>query len=175
MNNNNQSIEQVFDNSTFPNIIKVKQSPFISILELISGILLILLYRSFTSSTSDSLVQFTIVLAIVLLVVGAASLVFRKTNYVDTDTKKKIKFSYIYFDLKEKSKLVKIVEQGNLDDLKTVSKSIHDGIKLRVAGAGDGSFCVIQVVTYASFENENTTEVKLITQKDALEIYKLKK
>ena len=72
----------------------------------------------------------------------------------------------LYFNLSEREKLIRLLETGNLSEMKTLQPSIVDGLKLRVLATKDGQICYSQVIAFVMNEYVNVTAVQKHTMAD---------
>ena len=72
----------------------------------------------------------------------------------------KISIFEIFFDLKERERLINLMNEGNVKELEKLKPSAIDSLKLRIASTRDRSFCCSQVVAYVPYEYVNCTEVR---------------
>jgi ArsR family metal-binding transcriptional regulator len=92
---------------------------------------------------------------------------FRKSHYVLAENKQKLIKSEVYFKINEQDKLVKLIETGNLAEIKTLKPSISDGLKLRIVATKDGQICLSQVIAYITNEYINISTVQQHPVNDA--------
>lgn len=177
-NKNKASIEQVLDNMDNNVVYKAKPSIVLSIVLIILGILFIVLNGKVTDAANSIISPLFITIGIVLLAWGVASIFFRKTKYKLAKNKQTVSFSELLFDVKERDKLIRVLNEGNVRELSKMKTSVNDALKLRVASTPDGSLCYTQVVTYIPFEFVNASEAHKHSQEEAkviLEMLKNKK
>ncbi|NDV47710.1 hypothetical protein D0T49_11695 [Paludibacter sp. 221] len=170
-----ESIEQVLDNLGDNVVYKSKPSIVLSIVLIILGIGLIFLSWQISNAPNSIISPLLIVGGIILLAWGVVSVFFRKTQYKATGNKQKISFSELFFDIKERDRLVRLVSEGNVQDLSKLKTSVSDALKLRVAATPDGNICYTQVVTYVPFEFVNATDARRNTPEEAKKIKELVK
>jgi hypothetical protein len=156
----NESIEQVLDNLD-KNIVNKSKSPiWLGFLYLVPGIASLVIYSYFEWESNNVFPHILFILGTVFLIVALIKFFFRKSIYVSTESKSKILHVTIYFNVNEQDKLIRLLETGNLSDLKTLQSSIVDGLKLRVLANRDGLICYSQVVAFVMNEYVNVTAVR---------------
>jgi len=173
----NLTIEESFDSLYKNEIVKSKQSPLVGTLLIVVGLILVLVSVSIKSLEGTSMLYLLIMIGSIFAIVGIFVLLFRKTYYISVQTRKKLKPYEIYFDPKERDKLVRIMQNKNLNELKSLKLAIQDGLKLRVFTTPDGEACFSQVVTFIPYEYVNVTPVMKHTPEEAkilIETFKLK-
>ncbi len=85
---------------------------------------------------------------------------FRKNHYYDTVNRQKLKTVEVFFDPKEREKLIRLLENGSLTDIKSLKQSTHEELKLCIMTTKDASICFSQLSAYVPFEYINITEVR---------------
>ncbi|MDR1116109.1 MAG: hypothetical protein LBL33_08210 [Tannerella sp.] len=163
---NNLSIEHIFNSKENNEVHKSKPSVVLSILLIASGIVLVAVNGVIPAS--DGTISTLFILAgISLLIWGIIYAFFKKISYKLSRNKEKITFQEIYFDVKERDKLISIISNGNVNELEKLKKAGIDALKLRVATIPDGSFCYSQVVSYVPYEFINANEARKHTLEEA--------
>lgn len=165
--NSIQSIEQFLDQTDSNILRKVKKSPLQGALLIAIGFLFLLLNLKADWQSAQFVSPSLITLSAIFILWGGMTLIFSKRYYVTADTRQKIKTYELYFDGKERDKLVRIMKNGTLEELKTLHTSTHDGLKLKIMTTKDSMLCYSQIVTFVPYEYVNVTEVKLNTPAEA--------
>jgi hypothetical protein len=62
--------------------------------------------------------------------------------------------------MKEEDKLVRLLENGNLAEIRNLNSSSVSGLKLRILATPDGRLCFSQVVAFSTNEYINVTVVR---------------
>jgi len=153
----NESIEQVFDNLDKNRVYKTKNSLVWGFLFMIPGIASLVVYSSIEWEPTNVFAHILFVAGAILSVVGIIKCFFRKSKYVSAENNKKIISFYIYFNANERANLIRILDTGNLSELKDLQSSIVDGMKIRVMATKDGQICYSQVVAFVQNEYVNVT------------------
>lgn len=173
------SIEQVLDNLDHNTVYKTKPSIVLSLVLIVLGIAAIMLNGQMPGASEGGLLSpLAIVVGILLLTWGIVAIFIRKTKYIYAPGKQPIVFHELLFDLKERDRLVRLMNEGNVDELKKLKSSANDALKLRVASTPDGSLCYSQVVAYIPFEFVNANEARKHSPEEArtlLEMVKARK
>ena len=173
------SIEQVLDNLDHNTVYKTKPSIVLSLVLIVLGIAAIMLNGQMPGASEGGLLSpLAIVVGILLLTWGIVAIFIRKTKYIYAPGKQPIVFDELLFDLKERDRLVRLMNEGNVDELKKLKSSANDALKLRVASTPDGSLCYSQVVAYIPFEFVNANEARKHSPEEArtlLEMVKARK
>jgi hypothetical protein len=154
---NNKSIEQVLDSMENSEIYKSKPSTVSSILIFAAGIVLIAV-NGIIPGMNSMIPTLFILAGAGFLIWGIVYAFFRKTGYRLIRTKENITVRELYFDAKERNRLLGIINSGNVQDLEMLKKADIDALKLRVAATQDGNFCYSQVVAYVPYEFVNANE-----------------
>lgn len=163
----NESIEHVLENMDKNLIHKTKSPAYQSILLIIAGIIIFAFYTANEWSSSSVTPHFLFVLGASVLVYGILQFFFRKSYFISTENKERIRIKEIYFQYEDRDKLLKIIETGNLNELGKLNISVSEGLRLRVASTPDGKICFSQVVTYVSNERFNVNTVKQHSEAEA--------
>lgn len=158
-----ESIEQILDKSG--NIKKAKKSIVLSVILIVAGIASI--YASQAVTESGILSPLCMVAGIIFLGWGIVSIFFRKTYYISTENKQKVSFYDILFDIKERDRLIRLVDEDNIKEVKKLKPAAQDALRLRVGMTPDGNVCFSQVITYIPFEFVNANDVHSHTADDA--------
>ena len=142
---NNLSIEQIFNSPDNNEIYKSKPSVALAFLLVAAGIALIAV-NSIIHTLST-----VFILAGIGLLMGAVYVFFKKTGYKLSRNNERITFREIYFDVKERDRLINILNGGIINELEKLKPANIDALKLRIAATRDGSFCYSQVVSYVPY------------------------
>lgn len=170
------TIEQVLDNLDHNTVYKTKPSIVLSLVLIVLGIAFIMLNGQMPGAAEGGLLSpLAIVVGILLLAWGIVAIFIRKTKYVYAPAKQAITFHELFFDLKERDRLVRIMNEGNVDELKKLKPAVNDALKLRVASTPDGSLCYSQVVAYIPFEFVNANDAKKHTPEEARKLLDMAK
>jgi hypothetical protein len=162
-----ETIEHVLENMGKNIVYKVKGSILKSLLLLCFGIISIAVYASNEVKPTNTIPQFLFVAGSICIICGILLFFFRKSYFVTADNHQKLKEKQIYFQAIERDKLLKLIETGNLNEIKTLNTSVSDGLKLRVISTQDGHICLSQVNAYVSNEFINLNTVKNHSKEEA--------
>jgi len=157
---NNESIEHVLENMDKNLVIKTKSPAYQSLILIFTGIIIFAFYTASEWPASSVIPHFLFVLGASIIVYGVLQFFFRKSYFIATENKERIRIKEIYFQYEDRDKLVKMVETGNLSELGKLNISVSDGLRLRIASTANGKICISQVVTYVSNERVNVNTVK---------------
>lgn len=166
----NESIEHVLDNMEPKIVYKKKNSALKSLLLIAISIVSFITYTSFEWQTSDTLPHLLFILGFIFLTIGILLFFFRKSHYVSLASDQKLKTSELYFDVKEQSKLVALIESGSLNEIMNLKSSVSSGLRLRVLATRNGDLCLSQVIAYISNESVNITSPKLHSLSEAQQL-----
>lgn len=156
----NQSIEQVLETTHSPLVYKKKKSILISVIYILLGISFLVM-NSLIDITANSIMPSLFFMSgSIFLVLGILTIFFRKNLYFFVENNQELKSYPIYFDLTELNKLVRMIESGDINDLKTLKPSAVHALKLHVMITKDAGLCFTQVVLFKSNESDNITPVK---------------
>ena len=147
-----ETIEQVFDNLDKNIVYKTKNSVLTGILLILVGIASLIIYSTNKLGSENVLSQVLFVLGMVFFVIGLVKFFVRKSYYVSAENHVKIQSNEIYFNLTEREKLIRILENKNYSELKKLEPSVIDGLKLRVMATKDGQICFVQAIAFISYE-----------------------
>ncbi|MDR1724176.1 MAG: hypothetical protein LBR84_09615 [Tannerella sp.] len=147
-----ESIEQMLEEKEKESVLKSKPSKALIIMFIIVGLVLIVFDWEDPDKSNGTLSALMIVLGVGLLIYGIVYAFFKKTRYSLVGNKAKIDFYEILFDIKERDKLLHIMQSGNIQDIISLRRANIDSLKLRVAATRDGSFCYSQIIAYAPYE-----------------------
>ena len=156
----NESIEHVLENMDKNIVIKTKSPAYQSLLLIFIGIIIFAIYTTKEWPASNVIPHFLFVLGASIIVFGVLQFFFRKSHYIATENKERIRIKEVYFQYEDRDKLVKIIETGNLSELGKLNISVSDGLRLRVASTGNGKICLSQVVTFVANELINVNIVR---------------
>lgn len=156
----NESIEQVLDNLDKNIVYKKKDSMSLGLLFSIAGIASFIIYSSFEWESDNVFAHILFILGSIFLILGIIKICFRKSRYVSAENHQKIKITELYFNIKELDKLVRLMESGNLAEIKYLNPSVATGLKLRIMATPDGKLCFSQVVAFITNEYLNVTIVR---------------
>ncbi|MDR1524389.1 MAG: hypothetical protein LBS79_03890 [Tannerella sp.] len=162
---NNLSIEQVFDSQDNNEIHKAKPSFVLTAILIATGLVLITVNGMIPASDGTISTLF-ILTGIGLLIWGIIYAFFKKTGYKLSRNKERITFQEIYFDVKERDRLINILNSDSVNELEKLKPANIDALKLRVATTPDGSFCYSQVVSYVPYEFINANEARKHTPEE---------
>ncbi len=154
------SIEEAIETTYNQSIRKIKKSPLTAIVYLIIGICFIVINNKTNSQSADFVSPTLIMLAAIFIILAIMVFFFSKRYYVSVESGEKLKTYELFFDLKERDKLVKLFTNGKIEDLKMLQKSNHDGLKLRIMKTKTNDFCISQIITYIPYEYVRVTEPK---------------
>ncbi len=167
------SIERTIEQSENNRIKKIKQSPLKGIILLVVALIIIFIYNEFFYNSDSILSPFLILLFVLFLIWGGISTFIRKTLYLDEYSKSEICFVDFFYDKNDREKLVEIIETGNYNAIKSVRKSTHDGIMLRIAYSYDKSLCYVQVLTLLPFGYALKTMAKKLSFEQVNDLFKI--
>jgi len=164
---NKESITHVLENMD-KNIVYKQKSSFVrSLILIVFGVVSFIVYTTFDWKTSDALPHFLFIVGSVLLTIGILMFFFRKEHYYSAASGQKLKFTQIYFQPNEQNKLVTLMTEGRMDEVKSLKTSVSDGLKLSVVATPDGKICLSQVIAYVGSEYVNITDVKNHSEAEA--------
>jgi len=156
----NESIEQVFDNLDKNIVYKTRKSILTGLILLLIGVASLFYYSTLVSGSANIITQIIFVTGMICIIVGIFKFFYRKSYYVSSENHTKIKNFEIRFNAVERERLVRLAEGGNLSELKQLSPSVIDGLKLRVMATKDGKICFSQVIAFINYEYVNLTSVQ---------------
>ena len=169
----NKSIVEVLESMDFTIIYKKKKSVFTSVIYLLLGIALLIINSIFTWKSSGFISPLLFITGWIFLIVGIFAFFVRKHSFVSIQSNQVLQSHSIYFDLNEFSKLIRMVENGNLSELQTLKTSNAHALKLQVMCTADAQLCFSQVVSFLNHEYVNITPVKQHTLSEAQELLEL--
>ena len=163
----NESIEHVLENMDNNLVYKTKSPAYKSILLMAVGIISFVIYTSNQWKQTDAFPHFLFMLGSICITCGILFFFLRKSHFISTETHQKIKGRDIYFQLNERDRLVKLIENGNLKELKDLKTSISQGLRLRIMATKDGQICLSQIIAYEINDLVNVNAVKQHSIDDA--------
>ena len=169
----NKSIMQVLENMNSTVVFKKKKSVLTSLIYLLLGIVLVTINSIFTWKSGSFISPLQFITGWIFVIVGIFAFFLRKHFFVSIQSNQVLKSHSIYFDLNEFSKLLRMVENGNLNELKTLKTSNAHALKLQVMCTDDAGLCLSQVVSFLNHEYVNITPVKQHTLSEAHELLTL--
>ncbi len=171
-----ESIEQILDQMDQHTIRKSKTSPVLSAVLIVIGIAFIMLNGKMPGASEGGILSpLSIVVGVLLLVWGVVSIFTRKMRYVFVPGKQAIVFRELFFDIKERDRLVRVMAEGKIDEVQKLKPAVNDALKLRIASTSDGNFCYSQIVAYIPFEFVNVNEALRHTPEETLKLLALAK
>jgi hypothetical protein len=166
----NESIEHVLDNMEPKTVYKKKSSGVISLLLIAIGAVSFFIYTSFEWQRNDIYPHFLFITGLASIIVGILLFCLRSSNYVSVESNQRLKAMELYFNMKEQTKLVALIESGSLSEIKNLKSSISAGLRLRVLATKDGHICLSQVIAYSSNEYVNITSPKTHSLSEAQQL-----
>ena len=162
----NISIEQYLNQPENKEIIAKKKSPVTSIIILTCGIALFVASVLLKEVSSGLVFPLTITLASIISIWGVFAFSFRKKKYYVSATGQEIKVKEYLFNIKDRDKLVRMVENSDFNGIEKLEKTAQDSLKLKIATTADHNYCLAQVVVFIPYEFVNaTTPVKTPSDK----------
>jgi hypothetical protein len=171
---NKESITHVLENMDKNTVYKQKSSFVWSLSLIVLGVVSFIIYTSFDWKTSDALPHFLFILGSVFLIIGVLMFFFRKEHYYSAVSGQKLKLTQIYFQPGEQNKLVNLMVESRIDEVKNLKTSVSDGLKLSVMATPDGNICLSQVIAYVGSEYVNITDVKTHSEAEAVMLISIK-
>lgn len=162
----NISVEQYLNQPENKEIIAKKKSPVTSIIILACGIALFVASALLKEVSSGLVIPLIITLASIISIWGIFAFSFRKKKYYVSATEQEIKVKEYLFNIKERDKLVRMVENSDFNSIEKLEKSAQDSLKLKTATTADHTYCLTQVVVFIPYEYVNATNpVKIPAEK----------
>ncbi|VBB47364.1 conserved hypothetical protein [uncultured Paludibacter sp.] len=155
----NKTIEQVLNDFIPEKIIQKKKSPLFSFIYIAIGILIFVINSKMEYNPSGFLYPLNLSAGSILIVMGIFSFFYRKLHYYDVQTGKMLKNHDFYFDAKEQHQLVKIIENGNVEEIINLKKSAVHSLKMRVLSTNDGKWCFVCVLLFVLQQYEPVSKV----------------
>lgn len=163
----NMPIEQVLVKIDNKAIKKIVQAPLKGYGIILSGVVLFVLSYYVDATVLNGFSPLFIILSVALIMWGSIDTFIPHVFFKDTRTGEFISFTESYFEKADHSKLVSILETGELDGINNLHHSNKQGVKLRVAHNNDNSICLVQVLKYIEYDFAITSEVKRLTRQQA--------
>lgn len=157
---NNESIEHVLENMGENLVYKTKSPAYLSILLIVAGVISFVVYASTEWEETNTLPHLLFMAGFFGIISGVLLFFFRKSYFVATKNNQKIKSHEVYFQTNERDRLVKLIENGNLNVLKELKPSVSNGLILRVMSCKDGAICLSQVIAYEIHDRINVNAVR---------------
>jgi hypothetical protein len=160
------SLEQVFDRQDDNEIYKSKPSVVVTTLLFTAGVIFVAL-NGIIPAFGETLSTLFVLTGAGLLIWGVVYAFFKKTSYKLIRNNERVTFREIYFDVKERDRLIHILSDGNVNELEKLKPATIDALKLRVAATPDGNFCYTQVISYVPYEFTNANEARKHSPEEA--------
>lgn len=164
----NETIEQALAQIENNAIKRIIEFPVRGYLIILTGVFLFVIYI-FTESTKYSFIcPFLIIAGVFLIMWGSMDTFVPHIYYKDTRTGELIRFSEVFFDKTEHSKLVEILELDRIEEINTLRRSNGNlGVKLKLAMNSDKSICLVQVLKFVEYDFAIRSKVKQLTRQQA--------
>lgn len=156
----NESIEHVLENMDENIVYKTKSPAYKSLLLIVAGVISFAVYTSNEWKPTDAFPHFLFMAGSCSIICGVLLFFFRKSYFVAADNHQKIKNNEVYFHVNERNRLVKLIENGNLKELRELKTAVSEGLRLRIVATKDGQICLSQVVAYEINDRINVTAVR---------------
>ena len=163
----NESIEQVLEGLDNNIVYKTRKSPLQAIVLILLGIGVFIANSLMVSKVSSAIPSLLIMLGSIFIISGILVFVFRKMYYVSADNHQKLHNHEVFFEYNDRDKLVRLIETGNLKEIKSFQPIGKDGLKLRVMSTEDKQICLFQLIAYIPYEYVNVTPAKQSTVEEA--------
>lgn len=157
---NNESFEHALENMGENLVYKTKSPAYISILVIVAGVISFVVYATTEWEETNTLPHFLFMAGFCCIICGALLFFFRKSYFVATNNNQKIKSHEVYFQTNERDRLIKLIENGNLKELKELKPSVSNGLILKVMNDKDGEICLSQVIAYQIHDRINVNAVR---------------
>lgn len=162
----NISVEQYLNQPENKELIAKKKSPVTSIIILACGIALFVASVMLKQASSGLIFPLIITVASIVTIWGIFAFSFRKKKFYVSATGQEIKVKEFLFNIKDRDKLVRMVESSDFSGIEKLEKSAQDSLKLKVATTVDHNYCLAQVVVFIPYEYVNATNpVKIPAEK----------
>ncbi|MDR1182826.1 MAG: hypothetical protein LBL13_12690 [Bacteroidales bacterium] len=166
---NFERIEEKIQNMKDEKIIKVKSSPFGSIIVIIAGILIAIL--GLTIFKGASLTPLLVVTGAVIIIVGVIYLVMKTSknsgDYIYEPTGGKLKKYKIYIDTSNARKMISCITNKDFNGVKTIKKTMDSGCLMEIRGTDDGSIFLFQLLEYIPHDFVPSSPVIVLHGEDA--------
>lgn len=148
-------------------VYKTKKSVWPALILSIVGVILFSMHSVHEWPSNSIVSPLLITTGSVAVLMGVIGIFYRKSYFVCSQSKQKLKAYDITFNLTEQNKLVRILESGKLTDLREVQKSLSEALRLRILSSADGNLCFSQLIAYEHPEFKNITKPKQHTKEEA--------
>ncbi len=162
---------QVNTNAINIPIVKRKNSKSVitSIGLILSGIAFYI-FSTTIHDTTSSLYMFCAVSGFSLLFIGLLRLFVGGKETVYLPTKSPVKSYALYFESLSGDELVRLIEQGRFDEIRTARRKESGPVRLDVQRSRDDCFIALQVMQYVPYTYENVSCVHCFEQERASEV-----
>lgn len=171
----NESIEQVLEKMDKSVVFKEKKSALPSVLLVLLGIAIVVINAKFIYTEIGFVSPLLMMTGTIAVIIGLFSYVFRKNHFVLASNHQKLELLEVCFEASGRDKLIKLVESAKLSEIKLLTKSDSDGLKLRILTTNDANICFMQVTHYVPYEYVNLTAVKEFSSLEAKELVQMYK
>ncbi|MDD3079831.1 MAG: hypothetical protein PHH37_12120 [Paludibacter sp.] len=165
----NITIEEYLLSSTNDMVSVKHHSPLTGIIFILCGVVCIVVNKILVFTSTSIVPAILIMATIAFAIIGLLQIVMKKTIYVDKNSGKRFLFREVFYNLNEKSELIKLLEDGNFKLLSGLQKSQVESLKLRVACFSDKTVAFVQVLSYIPYEYVSCTGVIKIEDQGVIE------
>lgn len=143
-------------------IVKKQKSPLKGILILLVGAGV--LYWGavhVSSSSSDVLSSFLIIVGLILIVWGIIAFFMKGERYVVKSTGKVLKKHKVYIAPNYSTKLYQLVENEKYEDLHNISRTNQSNLSMEILCEDDGQYALLQVMEFVPYNDIPMSPVKV--------------
>ena len=135
----------------------------------IAGIALYLVSTTI-HDTSSSLYMVCAVGGFAAMIVGVLKLFVGGKETIYLPTKSPVKSHTLYFEALSGDELVRLIEEGKFDEIRTARRKESGPVRLDVQRSKDGRFVSLQVMQYVPYSYENVSGTYCFQEEQAPEV-----
>jgi hypothetical protein len=169
-----KTIESVLENMDRSIVYKTKKSIGSGLILSLVGVITFSMHSVREWPANSIISPLLIIMGSVMVVLGIINTLYRKSYFVSSQSKQKLKAYDIKFNITEQKEVVRLLESGKLTDLRNVQKSNCEALKLTVISTKDGKLCFSQLIAYEHNEFRYITEPKHHSEVEAENLLSLK-
>jgi hypothetical protein len=167
------SLNNFLENQEKSIVIQKKSSPINGIIFLITGVIIFIFSYFPFNKTSDFMPYLLLVTALGLIITGILKITIRKKIFISPEHGK-LQEKTIGFDFPEKEKLISFLEKGQIEQVKSLRRSVAESLILKIMITGNCNLCFSQVEHFENNEYVPVSEVFKHKYEEALVLKLLK-
>lgn len=167
------SLNNVLANQDKSIVIQKKKSPINGFIFLTSGIITLVISYLPSVKTSDYMPYLLLVTALGLIITGILRIAIRKKIFI-SPVHGILQERTIGIDFPEKDKLIRLLEKGQIEQIKSLKRSVAESLILKIMVTGNCKLCYSQVEHFENNEYVPASDVFEHKYEEALVLKLLK-